>query len=93
MSAGPKLTEAQWQVLESLANRTYEAGERCTHFVGIQDDTGMDRKTVRRLVRFLSRRGFAEYHKGLWTEDWLPAGAGYCITDAGRAAWEARNER
>ncbi|WP_417257385.1 hypothetical protein [Celeribacter sp.] len=39
---------------------------------------------ARAICRSLTDRGFAEYCRGLWTEDGEPAGAGYRITDAGR---------
>ncbi len=58
-------------------------GEMCVPFRVIEHDTGFDRRTVRVHVRRLARKGLAEFHKGLWSEDGGPAGAGYCITKAG----------
>lgn len=52
-------------------------------FKPIMKQTGLDRRTVRRHARYLKRKGFAEFHAGLWNEDGEPAGAGYCITKAG----------
>jgi hypothetical protein len=52
-----------------------------------------DRAQVRRWVRQLARKGLAEYHKGLWTEDGTPAGAGYGLTMLGAATLELLHER
>lgn len=75
------------KVLKTLDALSLEHGERCIYFRTIQKRTRLNRKTVRRHVRALARKGLAEYHRGLWNEfeDW-PAGAGYCITPAGREA-------
>jgi hypothetical protein len=52
-------------------------------FKMIAAESGLDPKCVRRTVRSLARKGFAEYGRGLWTEDGTPAGSGYRCTDAG----------
>ena len=72
--------------LHALHKITRPGGEMCVPFAPLEEQTGLDRKTVRRHVRALARQGLAEYFRGLWSEDGTPAGAGYCITDAGRAA-------
>ncbi len=82
------MTDEQKQCLDALHGLTYPS-DLCVPFMPIQDLTGYDRKTVRRHIRALARKGLAEYHRGLWTEDGEPAGAGYCITHAGREAIEA----
>jgi len=46
-------------------------------FDDISANTGLDRRTVRRACRSLTRKGLAEYGRGLWTEDGEPAGSGY----------------
>lgn len=38
---------------------------------------------ARALCRDLTDRGMAEYRRGLWDEDGIPAGAGYGITPRG----------
>ena len=80
------LSEAQTKCLEVLGERSYPHGEMCLWFQTIMDDTGYRRKEVRMHVRALAHKGFAEYYRGLWTEDGEPAGAGYCITKEGIAA-------
>ena len=41
---------------------------------------------VRRTTRHLWRKGLVEFGRGLWSDDGMPKGSGYCITPAGRAA-------
>jgi hypothetical protein len=53
------------------------------HMRTIADAAGFDRAKTRRIVRYLARKGYAEYGKGLWTDSGEVAGAGYCITKAG----------
>lgn len=55
-------------------------------FKGIARRSGLDPKFVRRTVRSLARKGFAEYGRGLWNDDGEMAGSGYCCTKAGCAA-------
>lgn len=45
--------------------------------------TGLHRDVVRGVCRSLTDQGLAFYMKGLWSQDGMPAGAGYGITDAG----------
>ncbi len=80
------MIEAHLACLEALDALTQPRGEFCTPFLPIQDITGYDRRIVRRNIRALARKGLAQYFRGLSTEDGDFAGAGYCITDAGRAA-------
>jgi hypothetical protein len=52
-------------------------------FSSISAETRLNRKQVRRACRALKRKGFAEYGRGLWTEDGEPAGSGYRATKSG----------
>ena len=79
------MTEDQRKCLEALGDQTAPNAEMCMPFAPLMQHTGLDRKTVRRNVRALARKGLAEYFRGLWTEGGEPAGAGYCITTAGLA--------
>lgn len=65
------------------ALREANGSESYAGFAAIGRRTGLDRATVRRAVRALARRGFAEYQRGLYTYEGRFAGAGYRITDAG----------
>lgn len=58
-------------------------------FAPIIAATGLDRATVRRNVRFLARKGLAEFARGLCTIDGGFAGAGYRATKAGKE-WMGR---
>ena len=78
------MTPDAHKCLQSLNNWSEPDGEMCRPFRTIMDDTGFDRKTVRRHIRAAWRKGLAEYFRGLCTEDGEPAGAGYCITHKGR---------
>lgn len=75
-------------VLDALAGHTQPNGDRCVPFQTLIDDTGLDRSTVRRSCRYLTRIGLAEYHRGLWTEDGELGGAGYCISEKGQRKLE-----
>lgn len=83
------MIEGHRRCLESLDSLTSPDGEFCTPFRPIEQDTGYDRRTVRRYVRALARKGLAEYFKGLTTEDGEFAGAGYCITREGSSLIES----
>ncbi len=75
-------------VLEALDRITHPCGEHCVGFDPMVRETGMHRAEVRRIVRHLSRRGYAEFWRGLCTDEGELAGSGYCITEAGRRALE-----
>ncbi len=77
------MIDAKWQCLKALDEFTRPDGEFCVPFAPLERQTGFERRVVRRHVRGLARDGLAQYFKGLWTEDGEPAGAGYCITEAG----------
>lgn len=56
----------------------------CQGFVPLTKRTGLTRSAVRRACRSLRRKGLAEFHTGLWTDDGEMAGAGYGPTTSGR---------
>jgi len=76
------------KVLEYLDQHTYEDGELCVPFAPICESTRLSRARVRFICRALRRKGLAEFHSALWTEEGYPAGAGYCISKAGVKALE-----
>lgn len=56
----------------------------------IADDLEVSPEIVRATLRELRRRGLAEFRNGLWNVDAdQPGGAGYRLTEEGRAAAEA----
>lgn len=79
------------KVLLALARNTRPHGEQCWPFDPICRETGLQRARVRFICRLLTRRGLAEFHTALWTEDGYLAGAGYCISSHGLQ--EANSER
>ena len=83
-AARASMSAMQAQCLAVLAKRSRPNGEHCLPFSPIEHDTGLSRRDVKRSVRALFRKGLAEFHKGLCTEDGEFAGAGYCITHAGQ---------
>lgn len=72
------------QVLKHLAE--ISGGGTYAYITPIAQDLGIDREYVRIALRSLRDIGFAVYARGLWSDSGEPAGAGYSITPAGRAA-------
>ncbi len=87
------MIEGHQKCLEALEGLTRSDGEMCVPFAPIERETGYDRRTVRRYVRALARKGLTEYFRGLCTEDGHFAGAGYCITRVGYSKLEAQEGR
>ncbi len=79
------MIEGHQKCLEALDDLTQPNGEFCSPFAPIERATGYDRRTVRRYIRALARKGLAEYFRALCTEVGEFAGAGYCITKVGRS--------
>jgi hypothetical protein len=77
-----KLNPQERAVLKVLA-REVDSDCNCFPFAPICRITRLNRTAVRRACRSLARKGLAEYHKGLWTMDGEPGGAGYAATMAG----------
>lgn len=88
MTSNPKLTPPEHAVLAKLADASDEYGGGCYFlpFAPIERATGLDRKTVRRACRSLTRKGLAQFARGLWTDEGEMAGAGYGCTEAGLEA-------
>ena len=80
-----KLSPTEMRVLEALDGKT-RPDDFFVGFQPLQDTTELSRHEVRRACRSLKRKGLASFMAGLWTEDGEPAGSGYAITEAGRAA-------
>ncbi|MBL9047881.1 MAG: hypothetical protein JNK34_11335 [Tabrizicola sp.] len=56
----------------------------CRNLHHASEMTGIPREVCRAIIRGLIEKGDAEYHRALWSEDGMPAGAGYCLTLAGK---------
>lgn len=80
-----KLLPHHERILIALEECTAPYGEFCANFKRIAQVANMeDISEVRRIVRALARKGLAEFWRGLITDNGDFAGAGYCITPAGR---------
>ncbi|MGH6859246.1 MAG: hypothetical protein ACRECY_03255 [Phyllobacterium sp.] len=80
-----KLLPHHEDILFTLDDLTRPEGEYCTNFKTLATHANVsDVREVRRITRHLARKGYAEYFRGLTTYDGDLAGAGYCITPAGR---------
>jgi hypothetical protein len=62
------------------------AGDYYLPFAPICEETGLERRVVRRACRALARKGMTEFRQGLWNEDGEPAGSGYKILPPGVGA-------
>jgi hypothetical protein len=85
------------ELLEALNCCTSPNGEHCVPFKVIQGSLAVvgehwEIKEIRRVVRHLKRKGMAEFHCGLWTDEGEVAGAGYCISKAGQAWLEQHHK-
>lgn len=78
-----KLSPEEETVLKVLYSETKYDMTYVLPFRPIMLRTGLIRPIVRRACRSLARKGYAQYVKGLQTDDGDFAGAGYCITRLG----------
>lgn len=84
-----KINENERIVLEVLAEE-WNSDSSCFYFKGILSrlkglKNELDLKQVRRACRSLAKKGLAQFVRGLFDEDGMVAGAGYCATEAGVA--------
>lgn len=71
-------------ILETLASAWNDGGDWVALPLKCLVTHEISRDMARAICRSLRTRGYAEFKRGLWTEDGEPAGAGYTITKAGR---------
>ena len=55
-------------------------------FKSIATKAEIDPSKVRRAVRGLASKGLTKFYRTSWSDEGIPYGAGYGLTDAGRAA-------
>lgn len=87
-----KVSERERKCLEVLAAE-YSSEANCMYFRYIVKETGLELHQVRRSVRSLARKGLAEYHRGLFDDDGMVAGSGYCATEKGAKLIEDIEEK
>lgn len=85
------LTDRERPVLADLAEITRPDGEFCVPFYRISGEPKDAPRTreVRRIVRQLARKGMAEFYRGLFDDDGMLCGSGYCVTQKGLKALAA----
>jgi DNA-binding MurR/RpiR family transcriptional regulator len=81
-------TPNEAKVLALLASGSEDFG--VMSFAEIAHWIRLTRKEIRRACRSLKRKGFAEFYRGCWTEDGVPAGSGYGATAVGREKADAK---
>lgn len=79
-----KINENEKKVLEVLSEE-FSDEAKCFYFRSIVSKTGLELKQVRRACRSLARKGLAEYVRGLFDDEGMAAGSGYCATEDGAA--------
>ena len=86
-AAWVKLTQREIPVLFMLNEYTRPGGEMCVPFYVISGEPKDHARTgeVRRIVRQLARKGLAEFYRGLFNDDGMLCGSGYCITNIGKS--------
>ncbi len=79
------LSEREMACLMALNEILDDSGEgQCTYFRFIAKHSKLTEAQTRKSVRALARKGLAEYHRGLFDEDGIVAGSGYCLSIAGK---------
>jgi hypothetical protein len=81
-------TPNEIKVLALLASGSEDFG--VMNFAVIAEFVRLNRKEIRRACRSLKRKGLAEFYRGCWAEDGVPAGSGYGATPAGREQADAK---
>lgn len=76
------ISERERQCLRVLADE-YSSECNCLYMRYIAQETKLDLVQVRRSVRSLARKGYAEYHRGLFNDDGQVAGSGYAASFEG----------
>lgn len=77
------VSDREKKVLTMLAEH-YDAWEgRCVYTRTIAKETELTIEQARRSVKALVRKGLAEYHRGLFDDDGMVAGSGYCASKEG----------
>lgn len=85
MSASAVITVSvrERKVLSVLANIFDPHEWQALSFKGIAKRCDVEPRLIRRVTRSLARKGLAQYERSLWSDDGMPAGAGYRCTQAG----------
>ena len=82
-----QISERETKVLEVLADY-FDAEGNCLYFKTIGKLSGIEPDLVRRVTRSLARKGLAEYVRGLFDDEGMVAGSGYCCTRLGKETFD-----
>lgn len=77
------ISENQRKVLEELVEHYDDDMGNCLYIRTLAKETGLEHRVARLAVRALARKGLAQYHRGLFDEDGMVAGSGYCASFEG----------
>lgn len=77
-----KISELQRKCLTVLAEN-FSADANCLYIRYLAKEAGVSYREARLAVRALARKGLAEYVRGLFDDDGMVAGSGYCATFEG----------
>ncbi len=77
-----KINEKEKKVLKVLVS-FWEDDQNCRFFWWIAKETKLTIKEVRRACRSLAKKGLTEYLIGLFDDDGILCGSGYCATREG----------
>lgn len=78
----PTISENQLKVLQVLGEH-FSADANCLYIRTIAKEAKLEQRIARIAVRALARKGLAQYVRGLFDDDGMVAGSGYCATREG----------
>jgi tRNA(Ile)-lysidine synthase TilS/MesJ len=71
------------QIMDECRDPSYRRNEFAFHLSEFVDEPWITKDMARAICRSLTDRGFAFYQSDLFSDDGMPAGSGYGITDKG----------
>lgn len=77
-----KINEKEKKVLKVLVE-VFDSEANCLFFWYLAKRTKLQKLEVRRACRSLKKKGFVNYIRGLFDDDGMVAGSGYCATEEG----------
>lgn len=89
-----KVSEREHKALEALFE-TYCNSEEgaCIYSRTIASRSGLKENEARNAVRALVRKGLAEYHRGLFDDEGMVAGSGFCLSKEGAELMEKEEKQ
>jgi hypothetical protein len=82
-----RLSERETKVLKVLVDH-YNSEGNCLYFSTIARGSGLDKRKARIATRSLARKGCAQFVRGLFDDDGMVAGSGYCCTPLGKITFD-----